>query len=381
MRATIGCEYSSFGSQEHTYGDGMASETPWSGEFTLTRRAALAGALAVGSVALTNTAWAASAEPDPSAPLVRVRSASRSLPVLAAIANGFFAREQLNVDYSQFVSSRPTFVQIDTQEIEFIISSMDNAINYQLNPGNPAGRILDNVIVAAHDLGLGLALVAAEGYPTAESLRGKRIGVDVPHSGFGLPAEKIMLSNGLVADRDYTLISAGSTPARFQGLLDGSWEAAIINAEGVVRARDLGLPVIGVVSDLIQPYQGGVVAANRVWLQNNSEIAVRFLRALVRGVQWLFDHRHRQAAIALLIDAETTAEVAAEIYDLNVAADGLSPRAALSSSGFRNVLELRAEFNGFEIPQDIDRLASPQGGLYDLRYYRRAVHGLHHRHR
>jgi ABC-type nitrate/sulfonate/bicarbonate transport system substrate-binding protein len=344
----------------------MDPESTASPEPVLTRRSALAGILALGSAG-----WAAT----PSTagyPLVRVRSASRSLPMLAGIAQGFFARQHLNVDYSQFVSSRPTFVQIDGQEIEFIISSMDNAINYQLNPGNPAGRILNNVIVGAHDLGLGLALVAAPGYPTAESLRGKRIGVDVPHSGFGLPAEKIMRSNGLVADQDYTLVSAGSTPARYQGLLDGLWEAAIINAEGLVRGRDAGLPVIGVVSDLIQPYQGGIIAANRDWLHANSSIAVCFLRAFICSANWIFDPRHRDQAMALLLDDETTPELAAEIYQLNIAADGLSPRAKLDPSGFRNVLELRNEFNGFESPQDIDLLASPAGGLYTMEYYNRA---------
>lgn len=295
--------------------------------------------------------------------LVRVRSASRSLPMLAAAANGFFTDEHLTVDYAQFVSSRPTFIQIDQQEIEFIISSMDNAINYQLNPGNPAGRILDNVIVGAHDLGLGLALTAASGYPDAESLRGRRVGVDVPHSGFGLAAEKILLTRGLVADTDYTLVSAGSTPARYQGLLDGSWEAAIINAEGVVRARDDGLPVIGTVADIFDAYQGGVLAANRQWLAAHPAIAVRFLRAYVRGTMWVLDPRHRDAAIALLVGDDTPPALAAKIYDLNVAPDGLAPCGALSPAGFRNVLQLRDEFHGFETPQDIDRLTSPQGGL------------------
>ena len=310
-----------------------------------------------------------------SPPLVRVRSASRSLPIIAAVANGFFAAEHLNVDYAQFVSSRPTFIQVDQQEIEFIVSSMDNAVNYQLNPGNPAGRILDNVIVGAHDLGLGLALTAAAGHPDAASLRGKRVGVDVPHSGFGLPAEKILLERGLVADTDYSLVSAGSTPARYQGLLDGSWEAAIINAEGVVRARAAGLPVIGTVAELFDAYQGGVLAANREWLAGHSGVAVRFLRAYVKGMNWVFDPRHRDAAIALLVDAETPPELAAGIYDLNVGLDGLARCGALSRPGFRTVLELRDEFHGFETPQDIDRLVSPQGGLYDLTYYNRALRG------
>ena len=47
------------------------------------------------------------------------------LPMHAAITNGFFAKENLAVDYAQFVSSRPTFIQVDQREIEFIIRPPD----------------------------------------------------------------------------------------------------------------------------------------------------------------------------------------------------------------------------------------------------------------
>jgi ABC-type nitrate/sulfonate/bicarbonate transport system substrate-binding protein len=342
-----------------------------------TARRAIVSWVLASVAAIPSLASIARADPDAGAPaLVRVRSASRSLPLMAAISQGFFDDEGLNVDYTQFVSSRPTFIQVDAREIEIIISSMDNAINYQLNPNNPAGRILDNVIIAAHDEGLGLALAAAPSFATVESLRGQRVGVDVPHSGFGLAAEKILLLGGLVAERDYALVSAGTTPARYQGLLDGLWEAAIINAEGIVRARAAGLSVIDVVSNVIQPYQGGVVAANRGWLADNPETAWRFLRGLVRGMDWVFEPANRAASVQLLLDAETSSELAAKIYDLNVGLDGLSPRAALDPNAFRNVLELRNEFGGFESPQDIDRLASEEGGLYDLEPYQRAVESL-----
>jgi hypothetical protein len=65
-------------------------------------------------------------------------------------------------------------------------------------------------------------------------------------------------------------------------------------------------------------------------------------------------------------------------YDLNVSPDGLARHAALSHRGFRNVLELRNEFDGFETPQDIGFLASPKSGLFDLSFYRRALVGLRH---
>ncbi|MGH1555804.1 hypothetical protein ACRAWF_40120 [Streptomyces sp. L7] len=86
----------------------------------------------------------------------------------------------------------------------------------------------------------------------------------------------------------------------------------------------------------------------------------------------MFDRRHRDAAIQLLVDDETSPELAARIDDLNVAAPTVSPRTCrLSPAGFRNVLELRAEFSGFEAtagPRPA-RLAAGRG-LYDLGYYR-----------
>jgi hypothetical protein len=101
---------------------------------------------------------------------------------------------------------------------------------------------------------------------------------------------------------------------------------------------------------------------------------VRLLRGLYRGMRWIEDRAHRSEAIALLVDGETTPELAALVYDLNLADDGLAAGARISAAGFRNVLELRNEFGGFETPQDLDFLASPESGLYDLRYYRRALH-------
>jgi ABC-type nitrate/sulfonate/bicarbonate transport system substrate-binding protein len=309
---------------------------------------------------------------------VRVRSASRSMPILAALANGFFADENLTVDYAQFESSRPTFVQVSDHEMEVIISSTDNAINYQLNPGNAAGGILDVQIIFAHDEGLGLALVALPEFTTAESLRGQTIGVDVPGSGFALPVAKIMREHGMEANVDYMMASAGGSPARLDGLLTDPpmWQAAIINAESVVRARQLGLSVIGAIGDIIQPYLGGAAASSRWWLQNNPDVAERFIRGFYRGTVWVQDAANRDAAIDLLVDDETTPELAGKILDLNVAPDGLSDGAKIDPQGLLNVLALRDEFDGFEEPQDIQVLSSSESDLYDESYYTQALEGL-----
>jgi LPXTG-motif cell wall-anchored protein len=38
-----------------------------------------------------------------------------------------------------------------------------------------------------------------------------------------------------------------------------------------------------------------------------------------------------------------------------------------------NVLALRADFGGFDRPQNLDQLAGPDSGLYDLSHYRAAL--------
>lgn len=297
--------------------------------------------------------------------------------MLSGLAQGFFQAENLLVDYAQFSSSLPTFQAVSAHELEIIISAADNAINYQLNPNSQANGLLDLQVIAAHDVGLGLALAALPQFTSVESLRGTRIGVDVPGSGFALPVAKILREHGLEAGADVTLLAAGASPRRLAGLLAEPplYEAAIINAESIVRARELGLSVVETVSDVVHPYQGGVVVSSRWWLAQNPELAVRFVRGFFKAMVWLEDPAHRAEAIALLVDGETTPELAAQVYDLNLAADGLAPRALLNPAALRNVLELRDEFGGFESPQDLEFLASPAGGLYNLGYYRKAVHG------
>jgi ABC-type nitrate/sulfonate/bicarbonate transport system substrate-binding protein len=315
-----------------------------------------------------------SSEPPPAA-IVRVQSASSSLPIVAALANGYFTAENLIVQYSLFTSSKAAFLSLDDHALEIVVSSADNAVNYRLNPSNPTGKLLDCQIIFGHDLGLGLAMVALPGFETLASLRGQTIGVDVPGSGFALVAAKMMRAQGLEAGIDYTMVAAGGSPARLAGLLARPplYQAAIINADSVVRAQADGLVELGTVADVLDPYLGGIGAASESWLKANPDVAIRFIRGLVRGMNWVRDREHRDAAVALLTDANTSVDLARQIYDGAVDHGGLIPRAKFNRRAFLNVLQLRQEFNGFALPEDPAVLASPASGLYDLSYYRRAV--------
>jgi len=130
--------------------------------------------------------------------------------------------------------------------------------------------------------------------------------------------------------------------------------------------------VLAKLSDVASPYMGGAGVAREKWIKENPETVERFIRAFQRAMRWTVDPKNRQATIALLTDANTTPELAAQIYEISVDDSGLARNAELNVPGLRKVMELRQEFGGFESPQDLALLSSPKSGLYDLSYYDRA---------
>ncbi|MEO8183107.1 MAG: ABC transporter substrate-binding protein [Deltaproteobacteria bacterium] len=329
--------------------------------------------------ASVSTAWAVE-EPRPAPTPVRIAAPYFSLPMAAATARGFFEEENLAVSYSIFSGSRQAFSMLSTNDVDVILSSSDNPVNYRLNSRNALGAVLDVQIIFGHDLGFGLSLVAQPGFDTVESLRGARLAVDAPDSGFALALYEILRHHGMEAGVDYTVVSAGATPIRLTGLRAHDFEATVLNSDSLVRAESEGFPVLAALADVASPYAGAVGIARESWLQANRDVAVRVIRAIYRANRWLHDPDNHAAAVDLIIayDPATTSEALAErIYDLSVSDGGVIENARMSLDGLRTILEIRQEFGGFEAPQDLEVLLAPEGGLYDLGYYEEAVRSLH----
>jgi ABC-type nitrate/sulfonate/bicarbonate transport system substrate-binding protein len=324
-----------------------------------------------------STAWAGE-EPPPVPTPVRLAAPYFSLPVAVANAQGFFEEENLAVTYSIFSGSRQAFLMLSTGEVDVILSSSDNPVNYRLNSGNPLGAVLDVQIIFGHDLAFDLSLVGQPGFTTVESLRGARLAVDAPDSGFALALYKILRHYGMEAGVDYTVVSAGATPIRLTGLRAGDFEATVLNSDSLVRAESEGFPVLAALADIASPYAGASGIARESWLQANRDVAVRVIRAIYRANRWVRDPDNHAAAVDLIIadDPATTPALAESIYRISVDDGGVIGNARMSLDGLRTVLEIRQEFSGFETPQDLEALLTPEGGLYDLSYYEEAVRSL-----
>lgn len=207
---------------------------------------------------------------------VSVGSFSPSVLLDLTRRTGRLAEQGLAATELPVASSPGQFRSLVLGELDVALTSPDNVIAYRFSPGNPLGELLDARIVSAVDRGMGLGLYARPGVDVRD-LKGARIGVDVPSSGFALALYGLLDSLG-VDRRDVELVSLGSTPRRREALLAGDCEATMLNAGNELVAEDLGCALLASVPDVLGPYLGTVVAAVG---EEHLEPAARLASALI----------------------------------------------------------------------------------------------------
>jgi ABC-type nitrate/sulfonate/bicarbonate transport system substrate-binding protein len=279
-----------------------------------------------------------------------------------AAEHGVFRRHGLEVGQLPVASSPAQFRSLLAGEYDAVLTSPDNVATYVLNERNPLERRLDLRIVRAVDGGGRLSLVGGPGVRTAEDLAGRRFGVDVPTSGFAFVGFALLRRAGLEPGRDYEVVTAGATPRRRALLVEGAFEATLLNAGHDARAVREGAHVLGVVDEVASPYLGTVLATS-------ADGATPALGALL--VAWdeaeadVVDPARRAEVLELLgRQPDTDAEVARRMYDTWLdPVHGLCRGGAVDPAALEAVLRLRAEQGGFEDAHDLATLARPGGGL------------------
>ena len=276
--------------------------------------------------------------------------------------HGVFAKHGLAVEQVPVSSSPAQFASLMDGEYDAVLTSPDNVATYVLNESNPLGRRLDLEILRAVDRGGRLSLVGGAGIDTIQALAGRRFAVDVPTSGFAFVGFELLRRAGLEAGRDFEVITAGATPRRRQLLADGAFEATLLNAGHEARAVRAGAHVLGVVSDVVRPYLGTVLATR-------AGVDTPALRALLSA--WdeaeaaVLAPENRDDVLALLArQPDTDDEIAAQMYEtLLDPLHGICAGGEIDPAAFEAVLRLRAGQGSFEQEHDLAALSRAGGGL------------------
>jgi ABC-type nitrate/sulfonate/bicarbonate transport system substrate-binding protein len=278
---------------------------------------------------------------------VELGSFTSSVVLEVARRTGALAAAGLEVFERPVPSSPAQFRALIDGELHVGLTNPDNVLAYRFDPGNPLGERVDARILAGIDRGLGLGVWARPG-TSAEDLRGARVGVDVPGSGFALALFTLLERRGLARD-DYEVVKLGSTPQRLRALLDGDCAATMLGAGNELTAEAAGCSLVASVRDELSPYLATVVCVVRdEHLEVGHDLAAVLTATAARIVRGDLTSTAVDAAAARLGLEEALAQRYVE--RLADPGDGLVPDGAVDPAALRTVLDLRRHW----LPRVVD---------------------------
>jgi ABC-type nitrate/sulfonate/bicarbonate transport system substrate-binding protein len=275
-----------------------------------------------------------------------------------------FAEHGLTVTAEPVRSSAAQFRSLTDGEYDLVLTSPDNVAAYRFGGNNPLHEQLDVRIVRAVDGGLGLALMAAADIGTPGDVRGKRVGVDVPESGFAFWLYDFLAEHGLRRDADYEVVSLGATPRRAVALAEGQCDATLLYGGLTIAARAAGRTLLGRLAEHVKPYLGTVLAASTTWLDEHADEVERFCAAWEGGVDRVLDQgddADRDALIETTFDVSGTAadEMRRVLHDPH---EGVIRGGAVDPAALDAVLALRTRHGRPGAIADLDAALSAAGG-------------------
>jgi NitT/TauT family transport system substrate-binding protein len=271
---------------------------------------------------------------------------------------GFFEQEAIDFD-AIGLQSAPNQTQAllsgDVQVIGFTVLSMATAV--------AAGAPL-KLVVSSQDAPTIQMLVRPEigGW---SDLRGKALGSGNTAGDYFDIALRLMLGANGLRDGDYTVRNM-PTAARLPAILAGQLAGGVGSSQETSTGLASGLRSLGSFTDYVSDvaYTGYLV--NDTWAKANDEALVRFLRALLRGMAWLYDPANEGEAIAIYADeAGLPAPEVAPTYTEIIGGRLLPRELRPNRRGIENILNLAHEQGALpEIP--------PLDNWLDLTYLDRA---------
>jgi ABC-type nitrate/sulfonate/bicarbonate transport system substrate-binding protein len=273
---------------------------------------------------------------------------SPSVLLSVARRTGRLDEQGLEVEEVPVASSPAQFRSLADGELDAAFTSPDNVLAYRFSPGNPLGRLLDARMVSGVDRGMGLALYARPGLESPAQLRGARLGVDVPVSGFALAMYALAEHLG-VPRGSYELLALGSTPRRLTALLAGECDATMLNAGNELIAEENGCVRLASVADVCPPYLGtviGVVGDAR--LAETQALATALTRTAIDLLSGQLDDVAAEEAATRL---DLTPELARRyVRRLTSRTEGLVPDGEMDPAALQTLAALRRRY----LPEVVD---------------------------
>lgn len=163
-----------------------------------------------------------------------------------------------------------------------------------------AARVADSdmTMIAGYMNTLPYSIVAAKGITKFDQLKGTKAAISRFGSTSDLAIRFAFERNGLVPNKDVTIIQLGDQTTRFAGLTGGSVQSTLISPPFDITAKKMGYNVLADMADLGLTYQHETVGSTDKFLKERPETARKFLRAFIAGIHlWMTDEKQTKSIL------------------------------------------------------------------------------------
>jgi ABC-type nitrate/sulfonate/bicarbonate transport system substrate-binding protein len=270
-----------------------------------------------------------------------------SLPLYVAIDQGLFKAQGITVDLVHTGGSEEQMGDLIEGKYDIAATALDNVIAYMAGQsGEKAPARAPDLIAFMGSVTVDLPLVVAPDIKKFEDLRGKKLAVDSPHTGYALLLRGLLEKNGL-KDGDYSFLEAGGSSKRWDAIRKGAAAGGLLNATTEARAKTEGFNVLSRTAELLPDYPGSVYTTTRTWAKAHEDELVKFIRAYRQALEWVFDPANRDKAAEILAKTvgNINAKQAAEALNDMLTPPGAYIRdASLSREAVDMAISLRAKY-------------------------------------
>jgi ABC-type nitrate/sulfonate/bicarbonate transport system substrate-binding protein len=227
-------------------------------------------------------------------------------PLMLAQDQGFFKKEGISVSVVS-------------------LNSPPNVINALASGAvNVAEDGTDSYIAAAlHNLPIKIvapifavdpySLIVAPSITSIEQLKGKTIMLGTKQDVTAITLAAMIKPAHLTLD-DFSIVVAGSTPARYQALISGNAQGSLLLSPFDLLAESQGFHTLQSGQQVLKNWLFTTLAVNEGWASGNRPAVIAMLRALREGAR--YGATHKQQAIASLIAyTRSSPEIAEKTYE------------------------------------------------------------------
>ena len=264
----------------------------------------------------------------------------------------FAAKQGLKLEISQFKDDQIALKALIAGELDSFEGGPQGVFAVDAKGG-------DTKILGCHWVVVPHGIYAKENIAKVADLKGKSIAVSAPNSMPDMLARSALEKYG-VSDKDVKLAAIGSDHDRYQALIGGVVDAAVISNEyQPVAPKDVHLLVAG--RDAVPNFLRVCLISTAKTLAERGDDAVRFLAAEMNALR--FALANRDAAIALtreLINAKPDDPRPAFVYDDAVAHKAVDPTLPLPAKKFLWIQEQMVKAGKLAKPLDMKDVTAPE---------------------